>query len=79
MPSPRRQLEAHARSLGLVPDRAPRRAMFGDCPFGAGDLVRLKVDPRHEGRVRYVEGTMVRVQWECWTSENQADELELIR
>ena len=47
-------------------------------PFGAGDIVRLKIDPKHAGRVRYAHSIRVRVQWidTNWISEHDASELE---
>lgn len=56
-------------------------------PVRVGSFVRLKIDPRHIGRPRYVYGSpasaFVRVTWPkaegpAWTSEHDADELIVI-
>jgi hypothetical protein len=45
-------------------------------PFGAGDYVSTKVDPRHIGRVERALGIIVTIKWpNGWWSEHWAREL----
>jgi len=45
-------------------------------PFGAGDYVSTKIDPRHVGRVFHALGIIVQVRWpNGWRSEHRAKEL----
>lgn len=75
--SPRRQLEA---ALGAVRSSGARHR--GDwSPWRCGLSVRLKCDPRHEGRVEAVENSArARVRWRGtgWLSWHGVDELEVV-
>lgn len=48
--------------------------------IGVGTRVRLKHDPRHEGRVLFALETAVRVRWDetGWLSDEPKNNLEVI-